>query len=68
MLPIHAAQILTCMKLAGVAEGLLINFNVNLLRDGIGKFVLNSFVIFVSFVVVNVLWVFVIVNRMFCCL
>jgi GxxExxY protein len=40
ILPIHEAQILTYMKLAGIKKGLLINFNVGLLRDGIERFVL----------------------------
>ena len=37
---IHAAQLLTYMKLAGVKVGLLINFNVIKLKDGIKRFVL----------------------------
>ena len=37
---IHETQLLTCMKLAGVKTGLLINFNVRRLRDGIRRFVL----------------------------
>ena len=37
--PIHEAQILTYMKLAGIQTGLLINFNVPLLRDGIKRIV-----------------------------
>jgi GxxExxY protein len=37
---IHEAQLLTCMKLAGVKTGLLINFNVTNLKDGIKRFVL----------------------------
>lgn len=37
--PIHEAQILTYMKLARVKRGLLINFNVPLLKDGIRRFV-----------------------------
>ena len=40
LLPIHEAQILTYMKLAEISLGLLINFNVRLLRDGIKRFVL----------------------------
>lgn len=36
--PIHEAQILTSMKLAKVRTGLLINFNVGLLKDGIKRF------------------------------
>jgi GxxExxY protein len=35
---IHQAQLLTYMKLAGVGTGLLINFNVELLKDGIKRF------------------------------
>jgi GxxExxY protein len=35
---IHAAQLLTYMKLSGVGTGLLINFNVELLKDGIKRF------------------------------
>ena len=38
--PIHKAQVLTYMKLAGCKIGLLINFNVVLLKDGIKRFVL----------------------------
>ena len=37
---IHEAQILTYMKLAEIRTGLLINFNVGLLRNGIRRFVL----------------------------
>ena len=37
---IHKAQLLTYMKLAGVHVGLLINFNVTKLKDGIQRFVL----------------------------
>ena len=37
---IHEAQLLTYMKLAKVHVGLLINFNVELLKDGISRFVL----------------------------
>ena len=39
LLAIHSAQILTYMKLAGVRVGLLINFNVEVLRRGIRRFV-----------------------------
>ena len=38
--PIHEAQLLTYLKLARVKQGLLINFNVPLLKDGIRRFVL----------------------------
>jgi GxxExxY protein len=37
---IHEAQLLTYMKLAGVKTGLLINFNVTRLKDGLRRFVL----------------------------
>jgi GxxExxY protein len=36
----HEPQLLTYMKLAGVKTGLLINFNVTKLKDGIERFVL----------------------------
>ena len=35
---IHQAQLLTYMKLSGIATGLLINFNTQLLKDGIKRF------------------------------
>ena len=38
--PIHEAQLITYLKLAGKKTGLLINFNVILLRNGIRRFVL----------------------------
>ena len=37
---IHEAQLLTYMKLAGLSTGLLINFNVRTLKNGIKRFVL----------------------------
>jgi len=40
VLPIHEAQLLSYMKLADVSVGLLINFNVRLLKDGIKRMVL----------------------------
>ena len=40
ILPIHQAQLLTYMKLANVSVGLLLNFNVNYLKDGIHRMVL----------------------------
>ena len=40
LLTIHQAQVLTYMKLAGVSVGLLINFNVDVLRKGVRRFVL----------------------------
>ena len=38
--PLHDAQILTYLKLTGHKVGLLINFNVPLLKHGIKRFVL----------------------------
>jgi GxxExxY protein len=40
LLPIHEAQLITYLKLTGLHVGLLINFNVRLLRDGIKRMVL----------------------------
>lgn len=40
LLPIHQAQLLTYMKLAQISIGLLINFNVKLLKDGIKRLIL----------------------------
>ncbi len=37
-LPIHDCQIITYMRLAKVNVGLLINFNVPLIKDGIKRF------------------------------
>jgi GxxExxY protein len=36
--PVHEAQILTYMKLAGKPIGLLINFNISILKEGIRRF------------------------------
>ena len=41
LLPVHEAQMLTCMKLGGWKVGLLINFNVPLLKMGIKRRVLG---------------------------
>jgi GxxExxY protein len=38
VLPIHTAQILTYMRLASIDTGLLINFNVTRLVDGVQRF------------------------------
>lgn len=38
--PVHSAQLLTYLKLTGLRLGLLINFNVPLLRDGLKRIVL----------------------------
>ncbi len=40
LLPIHQAQLLTYLKLTGHRLGLLINFNVPLIKDGIRRVVL----------------------------
>jgi GxxExxY protein len=37
LLPIHQAQLLTYLKLSSIKTGLLINFNVNLIKDGIKR-------------------------------
>ncbi|MGZ5072514.1 MAG: GxxExxY protein [Usitatibacter sp.] len=39
LLPLHEAQTLTYMKLCNLRIGLLINFNVRSLKDGIRRFV-----------------------------
>jgi GxxExxY protein len=41
VLPIHEAQLLTYLKLGGYQVGLLLNFNVPQLRDGIVRKVLG---------------------------
>jgi GxxExxY protein len=38
MTGLHEAQLLTYMKLAGIGRGLLINFNVQRLVDGVKRF------------------------------
>lgn len=43
LLPVHEAQVLTYLKLSGLTLGLLINFNVPVLKDGI-KRVANNFI------------------------
>lgn len=42
LLPIHEAQVLSYLKLSGCQVGLLINFNVRVLREGVRRFV-NGF-------------------------
>ena len=37
--PIHKAQLLTYLKLSGINLGLLLNFNVTVMRDGIIRIV-----------------------------
>jgi GxxExxY protein len=39
LLPVHEAQLITYLKLTGLPVGLLINFNVPLLKDGIRRIV-----------------------------
>lgn len=38
--PIHEAQVLTYMKLSGIHTGLILNFNVTKLKDGLKRYVL----------------------------
>jgi GxxExxY protein len=40
LLPVHQAQVLTYMKLCNLKYGLLLNFNVPVLKDGIKRFIL----------------------------
>jgi GxxExxY protein len=40
LLPVHEAQLLTYMKLTGCKAGLLVNFNVSMLKHGIKRMVL----------------------------
>ncbi len=39
LLPVHSAQLLTYLKLYGCSVGLLLNFNVAILREGIKRIV-----------------------------
>ena len=39
LLPVHKAQVLTYLKLMGLGTGLLINFNVPVLRDGLRRLI-----------------------------
>jgi GxxExxY protein len=41
--PIHEAQVISYLKLSGCKIGLLINFNVLQLKDGIRRFINGSF-------------------------
>jgi GxxExxY protein len=41
LLPIHSAQLLSYLKATGLSLGLLINFNVSVLRSGIKRIVLS---------------------------
>jgi GxxExxY protein len=40
LLPVHESQLLTYMKLSSISTGLLINFNMTVLKDGIRRLVL----------------------------
>lgn len=42
VLPIHKAQVLTYLKLTGISQGLLINFCVPVLKDGLSSLVLRA--------------------------
>jgi len=42
LLPIHKAQLLSYLKLSGCHVGLLINFNVRILKEGVAR-VVNNF-------------------------
>ena len=39
--PVHEAQILTYLKLSNKKIGLLLNFNVTLLKEGLKRYVMN---------------------------
>jgi GxxExxY protein len=38
--PIHQAQLMTYMKLAKIKTGILVNFNVTLLKNGLKRIVI----------------------------
>ncbi len=40
--PIHEAIILTYLRMSGLKLGLLINFNVTVLKDGVRRFILSG--------------------------
>lgn len=40
LIPVHEAQLLTYMRFSGIPTGLLINFNVTVLKNGLRRFVL----------------------------
>ena len=42
LLPIHKAQVISYLKMSGCCLGLLINFNVPLLKDGLKRIVLTK--------------------------
>jgi GxxExxY protein len=41
LMPIHEAQVITYLKLSGVATGLLLNFNTPVLKDGVRRLALQ---------------------------
>ncbi|MCK4328830.1 GxxExxY protein [candidate division WOR-3 bacterium] len=41
IMPVHKKQLLTYLKLTGMKLGLLVNFNVELIKDGITRIVNN---------------------------
>lgn len=41
LLPIHQAQLLTYLRLSGLSVGLLLNFNVSVLKQGLKRLVHN---------------------------
>ena len=42
ILPVHEAQLLTCLRFSGKEIGLLINFNVPILKQGICRCILSA--------------------------
>ena len=40
--PIHQAQVISYLKVTGLVLGLLINFSVPILKDGIRRVILSS--------------------------
>ena len=42
VLPIHEAQLVTYLRLSGHQVGLLLNFNVSLMKDGIRRMVVEA--------------------------
>ena len=42
ILPVHQAQLLTYMKLAQIERGLMLNFNVALLKDGVKRLIMTK--------------------------
>lgn len=42
LMPVHGSQLFTYLKLAGLRLGLLINFNVPLIKDGILRVIAST--------------------------